>query len=320
MSKPTEQELVARLEYANDRIVELETARLRAETLFAVTQVLGRTLTLEDTFDAILGELQRVVPYDSSSVQVIQDNRLVIVGGRGFDDMQAVLGINFDLDDESNPTIQVLRSKRQHVIGDVSHHSHFASQVHGGGRIRGWICAPMIFGDRVIGVITLDKFEADFYNEDLAELVTAFSALAAMAIENARLLETERAAREQAETLRAAAEALASTLSLKQVFDLILTELRKSVPYDSCSVQQVDGNEMVIVGGQGFPNLDELIGQRFNWGGPNDPASDVIQRREPVIIKNVSATYEHFRDETHGGGRVKGWMGGWVFQCFWAIG
>ena len=38
-----------------------------------------------------------------------------------------------------------------------------------------------------------------------------------MAIENARLLETERAARQQAETLRAAAESLGSTLGVSEV-------------------------------------------------------------------------------------------------------
>ena len=66
---------------------------------------------------------------------------------------------------------------------------------------------------------------------------------------------------------------------------------------------------MVIVGGHGFPNLDELLGQRFDWRGPDDPAGEVVQRREPVIIPDVSARFEHFKDETHGGGRVKGWMG-----------
>ena len=282
---------------------------MRAETLFAVTQVLGETLSLQDTFETILGQLQRVVPYDSSSVQVIQDGRLVIVGGRGFDDLEALLGVGFDLDDETNPSIQVLRSKRPHVIGDVSTHPHFASQLHGGGRIRGWICAPLLFGDRVIGVLTLDKFEPDFYDDDLAELVTAFAAQAATAIENARLLDTERVARERAETLHAAATSLGSTLSLPQVFELILSELRKVVPYDSCSVQQIDGAEMVIVGGHGFPNLDELLGQRFDWHGPDDPAGAVVERREPVIIANVSERFEHFKSETHGGGRVKGWMG-----------
>ena len=67
-----------------------------------MTQVLGKTLSLEETIETILGELQRVVPYDSCSVQVIQGNRLVIVGGRGFDDLGGLLGVGFDLDDETN--------------------------------------------------------------------------------------------------------------------------------------------------------------------------------------------------------------------------
>ncbi len=93
-------------------ITELQRARERAETLLAVTQVLGKTLSLDDTIEAILGELQRVVPYDSCSIQVIQGNRRVIVGGRGFDDLGALLGVGFDLDDESDPGAQVVRSKR----------------------------------------------------------------------------------------------------------------------------------------------------------------------------------------------------------------
>ena len=62
-------------------ITELQRAREHAETVLAVTQVLGKTLSLRDTIETILTELQRVVPYDSCSVQVIQGNRLVIVGG-----------------------------------------------------------------------------------------------------------------------------------------------------------------------------------------------------------------------------------------------
>src|SRR5207302_2063549 len=143
-------------------------------------------------------------PYDSCSVQVIQDGRLVIVGGRGFADLDSLLGLGFDLDDETSLNSQVVRSKRTQVFADVSRNTHFASDFHGSGSIHGWICAPMVVGDRAIGVISIDKFEADFFDEELAELATAFAAQAAVAIENARLLETERVAREQAETLRAA--------------------------------------------------------------------------------------------------------------------
>ena len=288
-------------------ITELQRARAHAETLLAVTKVLGRTLSLEETFETILDELQRVVPYDSSSIQVIQGDRLVIVGERGLEDLGGLIGVGFDLDDETNLNSQVVRSKRQQVFADVSENPMFASEEHGSGRIRGWICAPMIVGDRVIGVLSVDKFEPEFYTEELAELATAFAAQAAMAIENARLLDTERAARAEAETLQAAAESLGSTLGVSELFDLILSELRKVVPYRSASIQQLDGDEFVVVGGHGYPDLDELLGHRYRWSGPNDPARELVERHETVILTDAAARYPQFED-VHVEGSIRSWM------------
>jgi PAS domain S-box-containing protein len=288
-------------------ITELHRARAHAETLLAVTKVLGRTLSLEETFETILDELQRVVPYDSSSIQVIQGNRLVIVRARGLDDLGDFTGVGFDLDDETNLNTQVVRSKRQQVFADVSENPMFASEEHGSGRIRGWICAPMIVGDRVIGVLSVDKFEPDFYTEELADLATAFAAQAAMAIENARLLGTERAARAQAETLRAAAESLGSTLGVSELFDLILSELRKVVPYRSASVQRLDGDEWVIDHGYGYPDLDELVGHRYRVSGPSDPAWELVERHGTLILSDPAARYPQFED-VHVEGSIRSWM------------
>ena len=77
-----------------------------------------------------------------------------------------MIGVGFDLDDEGNPGIQVVRSKRRQVFADVSHHPHFASQAEHGGDAFADGFVPMIVGDRVIGVISIDKFEPDFYDEE----------------------------------------------------------------------------------------------------------------------------------------------------------
>jgi signal transduction histidine kinase/DNA-binding response OmpR family regulator len=165
----------------------------------------------------------------------------------------------------------------------------------------------MIFGDRVLGVLSIDKFEPDFYTEELAELATAFATQAAMAIENARLLETERAARQQAETLRAAAAALGSTLAMSEVFELILAELRKVVPYRSASIQEFDGEEFVVVSGQGYPDLDELIGHRYRCSGPEDPAWGLVERHETLLVGDAAVRYPQFED-VHVDGSIRSWM------------
>ena len=165
----------------------------------------------------------------------------------------------------------------------------------------------MIVGDRVIGVISIDNFEPDFYDDALADLATAFAAQAAMAIENARLLETERAAREQAETLRAAAESLGSMLGISEVFDLILSELGKVVPNRSASIQQLDGDEFEILAAQGFPDIEELLRHRYACRGPDDPAWGLVQRHETIIVSNPAERYPQFED-VHGEGSIKTWM------------
>jgi signal transduction histidine kinase/DNA-binding response OmpR family regulator len=164
----------------------------------------------------------------------------------------------------------------------------------------------MIVGDRVIGVISVDKFEPDFYDDELAELATAFASQAAMAIERARLLEQERAARVQAETLRAAALSLGSTVDASEMFDLILTELRKVVPCKSATIQEVDGDELVIVAGQGYPDDEALLGVRYAVREPGDPAYELVRRHETVIVGDVTR-FAHFEDP-FGPGSIKSWM------------
>src|SRR4029077_13371086 len=103
------------------------------------------------------------------------------------------------------------------------------------------------------------------------------------------------------------AESLGSTLGVQQVFDLILAELRKVVPYRSASVQELDGGEFVIVGGNGYPDLDELIGHRYSFRGENDPARELVEAHETLIVGDAPARYQQFED-VHVEGSIRSWM------------
>ena len=185
----------------------------------------------------------------------------------------------------------------------------------GSAQIRGWICAPMIVGDRVVGVLSVDKFEPDVYNEELAELATAFAAQAAIAIENARLLETERAAREQAETLRAAAHSLGSTLGVPEVFDLILSELRKVVPVPErqrpAARRQRAGDRRRL----------RLPGSRASWSGAATtsveartiPPAQLVEQHETLIVADVDGAVPELRGSLRARGRSRR---GWPFPCW----
>jgi PAS domain S-box-containing protein len=194
------------------------------------------------------------------------------------------------------------------VVDDYQHWEGRAA-AYEGHPIRAMVGVPVRWGDEFLGVLNIESGTVGAFTSADADLLNLFAAQAAIAIHNARLFEAERAAREQAEALHRATQALSATLDLQQVFALILSELRQVVAYDSASVQQLEGDRLVIIGGRGFPNLEELLGVRFDLAAGDNPNAEVIRSRAPLILKDAPAAYPAFRHEPHTQAGIRAWLG-----------
>jgi signal transduction histidine kinase/DNA-binding LacI/PurR family transcriptional regulator/ActR/RegA family two-component response regulator len=172
----------------NVRLYQAERARYReAEALRQAALALTSTTDLDQVFERILAELQNVVPYDSASVMLLKEDQLEIIGYRGFSNLPERLGICIPVHGD-NPNAIVLKSREAVIIGDVQErYPAFSQEPHAAAAVRSWLGVPLIVGDRLIGMLALDKHEADFYTETHARAAKAYAAQAAVAIENARL-------------------------------------------------------------------------------------------------------------------------------------
>src|SRR5204863_2616554 len=65
---------------------------------------------------------------------------------------------------------------------------------------------------------------------------------------------------------------------------VVLAELRKSVPFDSASLQELRGGRLVIIGGVGFADLDVIIGESFDVDNADSPNGEVVHRRRAIIV------------------------------------
>ncbi|HEX6095744.1 MAG TPA: GAF domain-containing protein [Thermoanaerobaculia bacterium] len=130
----------------------------------------------------ILSELRREVPYDSCSVQELREQRLVIIAGVGFVDLDVVLGESFSIDNVDIPNGEVVYRRRPLIVADTEQYRAFRRGLHVGEAIRSWIGVPLIHGEQLVGVMTLDKSEVDFYTAIHAQTALAFAALVAFAM------------------------------------------------------------------------------------------------------------------------------------------
>ena len=113
---------------------------------------------------------------------------------------------------------------------------------------------------------------------------------------------------QRTESLQTATVVTAETGDLGRAIRVILTEMRKVVPYDSCSVQELRGGRLVIIGGVGFEDLEVLLGESFDVGSSDIPNSEVIHRRRPLRVADTE-NYRAFRRGLHVGIGIRSWLG-----------
>jgi len=135
-----------------------------------------------DELLCILRDMRDAVPYDSCSVQELRENRLVIVSGVGFADLDVIVGESFDVDNIEIPNGEVIYRRRPLIVGDTEQYRAFRRGLHVGNGIRSWLGVPLLDGDRVVGMMALDKTEPDFYGAGHLEEAMAYASRLASAM------------------------------------------------------------------------------------------------------------------------------------------
>jgi signal transduction histidine kinase len=210
-------QMVTRL---RESLAAAEQRSSEAETLAAASRALGATLDREQVLDLILSELGRVVPFDSASVQEVRDNAAVIIACYGLKDTKQIIGSSFTLEPGATANAEVARTRAPLILDDApAHYSDFCNTPFNSDPIRSWLGVPMIFGERLVGMISLDKHKPGYYQAEHARLALAFAAQAAAAMENARLYAAAR--RDLADRQRAEAAYARMAAIIEATTDLV---------------------------------------------------------------------------------------------------
>ncbi|MDT8307273.1 MAG: PAS domain-containing protein [Anaerolineae bacterium] len=231
-------------------------------TLLEVSHNLTSTLALEPLLALVLDQLQVVVAYDGASILVADGDSLQLVAYRGPIPQEEALGLRFSLA-RAGANRAVIEARKPVVIPDVRGDSPEARafrETAGAtlGRefdyVRSWLGVPLVVKDGILGMISLDHGQANYYTKEHCELVLAFANQVAVTLENARLFSQLERRNQEIEALYQADEELYRSLDMEQVLQKIVDVAVEVLHADKSSIMVWDAahERLVVRAARGF--------------------------------------------------------------------
>lgn len=240
-------------------INELEQKNEEAETLRESAATVALSLDVDETVSRILDQLQRVIPYDSASIQLLAGNELEVIGGRGFPDGKDAKGIRFVLD-ENDPAYPIIRDGLPYILyPDIQSVSNrFKGFVHD--HILSWMAIPLYSRGRLIGMFTLDGFVVNKFTKSHAHFASIFANQVAVTLENSRLYVELQAELKKQVALRGAIGAISSSLRLREVLEEICRQMASAIDATSVYIADYDSarSSFTVVAEHLSRNANEL--------------------------------------------------------------
>ncbi len=170
-------------------------ARRTADTLREVARVLSAAFSSGEILHVILRELNKVIPYDSATIMLLEGQILRAAAMAGWDAATPMEHMHRPLN-QPGAAVWVVQHRRPLLIDDVSQSPFWAPEPYIA-TIRSWLGVPLLIKGEILGVLNIDSSQPGRFTRRDAEVAQIFAGSAAVAIENARLYAESIARREQ---------------------------------------------------------------------------------------------------------------------------
>jgi RND family efflux transporter MFP subunit len=218
----------------------------RLTALYDISRIFNSTLELTDLCPIITGKIRDLLGAGACN--------LWLVAGDGSK-------IEFAHQDGEDPTTEedgtmalgegflgaIAREGQARVVPDASEEPQLANRRESGAfTLATCMAAPLLEGEKVTGVIeVVNKLDGTAFDEDDLFFLTTISEQAALALHNARLLDSERKVHEL-DALLEISKQITSTLDLDHILTTVVHQAATVVPFDRCSIGLVDRDRLIL--------------------------------------------------------------------------
>jgi len=268
-----------------------EKLRQQAEQMSALYDIglaITSNLDLGQTLRHLCDQCRKLLPIDTFYVAIYDETLNIVSHPLFYEDNRYISVPDRNVQVQPGLSGSVILSKATLYLPDktIPEVEQKYKMVKTSGTVcRSYVGVPMIFREKTIGVISMQKFESDAYSPEQIRLLETIATQAAVAIENARLYQSEQERRREAETLRESLASIVTTFDLEEVVERILDQIKFVIPYDTASVWRVDGEWLKPIVGRDIPPEISLAEMKLHLD--HDISSrPLIRGEKPFILNN----------------------------------
>jgi RND family efflux transporter MFP subunit len=229
-----------------DRLAGLATVE-RLTALYDIGRVFNSTLELTDLLPVMAEKILDLLGAQACNLWLVDPER---------EDLYFAQQVGEDpttQEDDRSPLGegllgQAAQQGEARLVANVEEEPLLASrqQASADFRIETLMCAPLLKDDQVLGVVeVVNKLAGSPFDEDDLFLLKSVGEQAAIALNNANLLEAERKVHEL-DALLAISKEITSTLNLDRVLTTVVHQAATVVPFDHCTIALFDRGQLVL--------------------------------------------------------------------------
>ncbi len=256
-------------------------------TLLDISNLVSSTMELRPLLEAILDKLRTIIEYNNAKIFISEGDYGRVIAHRSAltpsQESTYPLPLGRDMMLDGKPVVidDILSDSEPAVTFRKNMHGYMDTVFR---ETRCWMSLPMVFKDKVIGILTLDHNETGYYKTYHVELGTAFANQAAIEYMNASLYNETAQKADEIKTLFSIQQAITSRLDLDSVLRLIAGEARRLTHANSTAVFLVEGEELVLSVYSGI-DLKSLTGLKIPLKA--SAMGESLHRHETVIMSRA---------------------------------
>lgn len=258
-----------------------------------ISQSMAASLDLTDTLQAVLENVEKLVPADWREITLWDAENEILVPyrliGRPEDGWSLeAKAHSYTLNDGYTGYLASQRAPL--FLTDVDERPDL-SPAAGPNRVplRAYLGVPLMVGDELVGTLELGSLTPGAFKAADFDLVRLISGQAAIAIHNARMYRLEQRRVAELSGLAEVSRSFASVRDRATLFDQLTRQIAQLVPVEVAGFLLYNENSRSLEGQAPFYGLPEEVVGLYRVPVPvGSPAEAILLARQPVMTENAS--------------------------------